>query len=274
MVSAGRFASDEPALFQSTVDFVQLFCDVPDPVLAVTSKIESLDARIAWTLLGTDLFQDRSYGEIGRLLSALYERFPGDKLWTLPVPTGPEIEAVVESTFGSRNWSLFKNVAGIFWSVGLFVRRHPDLESWVRERTANGMWRDLGEIYFMGKNGPRVKACAAIYRLIAPRPLGLGLEFNNDRRLPPLPLTMGSRRFIAMLGPAREGGFAEMEPAQKQALANDFFVQLVPGNPYAAAHALQFYLEEGCEDFICRERTKECALCPLKDFCDYAVHHD
>ena len=133
MVSAGRFASDEPALFQSTVDFVQLFCDVPDPVLAVTSKIESLDARIAWTLLGTDLFQDRSYGEIGRLLSALYERFPGDKLWTLPVPTGPEIEAVVESTFGSRNWSLFKNVAGIFWSVGLFVRRHPDLESWVRE---------------------------------------------------------------------------------------------------------------------------------------------
>ena len=101
MVSAGRFASDEPALFQSTVDFVQLFCDVPDPVLAVTSKIESLDARIAWTLLGTDLFQDRSYGEIGRLLSALYERFPGDKLWTLPVPTGPEIEAVVESSGAS-----------------------------------------------------------------------------------------------------------------------------------------------------------------------------
>ena len=111
---------------------------------------------------------------------------------------------------------MFENVAGIFWSVGLFVRRHGNLQEWLKSRTPEEIWRDLGEIYFMGKSKPRPKAAAAIYRLLAPAPLGLGIECRDASRMPPLPLTMGARRFLAILGPAREEGFADLEPAEKQ----------------------------------------------------------
>ena len=226
--------------------------------------------QIAWTLLGTVLFQDRSYPDILRLLVKLHERFPGDKLWALPVPKGSDIEEVVEQTFNSRNWTVFEHVSGIFWSVGLFVRRHPDLTSWVQGSTPEEMWNDLGEIYFMGRANPRPKACAAIYRLLAPKPLGLGLTCRDCSKMPSLPLTMGTRRFLAMLGPAKDSSFAELEPAQKQKLANEYFMALAPENPYFAAHSLQFFLENGSEGFICRELTSHCSKCPLYEYCNYA----
>lgn len=272
MVSVKRFVHDEPALFKAVQGFVDAFGAVQDPVVAVAKRADSPTARIAWTLLGTALFQDRSYTQIVALLNALYEKFPSEKLWTLPVPTGVQIESVVESVFGSRKWSVFEHVSGIFWSVGLFVRHHPDLVAWAGERIPEEMWRDLGEIYFMGKSNPRPKACAAIYRIIAAEPLGLGVPCKKSRKMPPLPLTMGARRFLAILGPAREEGFADLEPAQKQKMATDFFVAANAENPYAVAHALQFFLEDGCEDFICRERTDACRKCPLYEYCDYAVH--
>ena len=220
MVSVKRFIHDEPALFKASKAFVAQFFRCVDPIVYVASKLPNANARIAWTLLGSALFQDRTYPDILRLLAKLYERFPGDKLWTLPVPKGSEIEDVVEQTFNSRNWSVFEHVAGIFWSVGLFVRRHPDLVAWVREHSPEELWNDLGDIYFMGRSNPRPKACAAIYRLIAPAPLGLGLECRGSSnntgssngkgvpKMPPLPLTMGARRFLAMLGPAKESNFS------------------------------------------------------------------
>ena len=282
MVSVKRFIHDEPALFKASKAFVaQFFCCV-DPIVYVTCKLPNANARIAWTLLGSALFQDRTYPDILRLLAKLYERFPGDKLWTLPVPKGSEIEDVVEQTFNSRNWSVFEHVAGIFWSVGLFVRRHPDLVAWVREHSPEELWNDLGDIYFMGRSNPRPKACAAIYRLIAPAPLGLGLECRGSSnntgssngkgvpKMPPLPLTMGARRFLAMLGPAKESNFSELEPQEKQKLANEYFAALAPENPYFAAHSLQFFLENGTEGFICRELTNSCADCPLYEYCNYA----
>lgn len=278
MVSVKRFIHDEPALFKASKDFVAHFFKCADPIVYVTSKMPTPNEQIAWTLLGTVLFQDRSYPDIIRLLVKLYERFPGDRLWALPVPKVSEIESVVEQTFNSRNWSMFEHVSGIFLSVGLFVRHHPDLVSWADARTPEGMWRDLGEIYFMGRSNPRPKACAAIYRLIAPRPLGLGLAYcdNTDGKkplkLPPLPLTMGARRFLAMLGPAKDCGFAELEPQEKQKMANEYFVALSPENPYGAAHALQFFLENGTEGFICREQTSHCSKCPLYEYCNYAEH--
>lgn len=281
MVSVRRFVQDEPALYKASQEFVALLADVPDPVLSVARRANGLNAQIAWTLLGTVLFQDRSYTEIERLLEALYAKFPDELLWTLPVPAAPQINAVVVDTFGSRNWSLFEHVAGIFWSVGLFARRHPDLAAWARERTPEEMWRDLGEIYFMGKKSVRPKACAAIYRLLAAAPLGLGIEFRRDVRpagtrkarmvMPPLPLTMGARRFLAILGPARDEGFADLEPEKKQALANTYFSALCKEDPYRSAHALQFFLEIGNEDFVCREKTEGCSKCPLYEFCDYAL---
>ena len=278
MVSVKRFIHDEPALFKASKAFVAQFFRCADPIVYVACKLPDVHARIAWTLLGSTLFQDRTYPDILRLLSALYERFPGDKLWSLPVPKGSEIEEVVEQTFNSRNWSVFEHVAGIFWSVGLFVRHHPDLEAWVREHSPEEMWNDLGDIYFMGRANPRPKACAAIYRLIAPAPLGLGLEYRSSDsagvsgacKMPPLPLTMGARRFLAMLGPAKESGFSELEPQEKQKLANEYFAALAPENPYYAAHSLQFFLENGTSGFICRELTKHCSNCPLYEYCNYA----
>ena len=134
MVSVKRFIHDEPAVFKATAEFVRLFARMKDPVLAVAAREKTVEARIAWTLLGTVLFQDVSYPEFVALLQALNEKFPGEKLWTLPVPKAQEIEACVESAFGCRTWSMFENVAGIFWSVGLFVRRHLDLAGWLRSR--------------------------------------------------------------------------------------------------------------------------------------------
>lgn len=270
MVSVKRYIHDEPLLFKATKAFVALLFKCADPIVYVTSKIPDCNAQIAWTLLGSALFQDRSYPDILRLLAKLYERFPGDKLWSLPVPKVSEIEDVVEQTFNSRNWSAFEHVSGIFWSVGLFVRHHPDIVAWVREKTPEEMWHDLGEIYFMGRSNPRPKACAAIYRLIAPAPLGLGLECCDHSKMPPLPLTMGARRFLAMLGPANDGLFSQLDPQEKQKLANEFFTALAPENPYFAAHSLQFFLENGTEGFICRELTSHCTKCPLYEFCNYA----
>jgi len=270
MASVKRFIHDEPLLFKATKSYVASLLKCEDPIVYVARKASSRNAQIAWTLLGSALFQDRSYPDILRLLARLYEQFPDDKLWTLPVPKASEIESVVEQTFGSRHWSIFKHAAGIFWSVGLFVRRHPNLEEWARARTPEEMWRDLGEIYFMGRSNPRPKACAAIYRLIAPSPQGIELKCKESFRMPPLPLTMGARRFLAMLGPAKESNFADLEPREKQTLANEFYKALCPENPYLAAHALQFFLENGSDDFICRELTSNCSKCPLYEYCNYA----
>lgn len=293
MVSVKRFIHDEPALFKATAEFVRLFARVDDPVLAVAIREKTIEARIAWTLLGTALFQDVNYAEFVTLLRTLNEKFPGEKLWSLPVPKAQDIEACVESAFGCRTWSLFENVAGIFWSVGLFVRRHLDLRGWLKSRTPEELWRDLGEIYFMGKGNPRPKVCVAIYRLLAPAPVGLGLDCiesdseHNPVKWPPLPLTMGARRYLSILGPASDG-FADLEPAQKQKLATDMYVALVRYlmeqsenaevkkskvdalTAYVAAHSLQFYLEDCTECFICRLSTDHCRKCPLREFCSYA----
>lgn len=271
MASVKRFLLDEPALARATAEYVKRLSNCADPVLYVAEKASTLHSKIAWTLLGTVLFQDRSYGNIVLLLKALFEKFPDEKLWTLPVPETEEIESLVESVFNSRNWSLFQHVPGIFWSVGNFVRHHPDLVAWVASRTAKEMWRDLGEIYFMGKGNPRPKACAAIYRIVSPAPPGLGCAYVESRHMPNLPLTMGARRFLSIMGPAREEDFSAMDASAKQKMANEFFASVFPSDPYKAAFSLQFFLEEGSDDFICREKTEGCKTCPLYEFCNYAI---
>ena len=274
MVSAKRFLQDEPVLGRALRLFVERFEKLDDPVLKVAGRAKTDNGKIAWTLLGTALFQDRDSGEISKLLAALYEKFPEEKLWSLPVPKGGDIEAVVESVLGNRDWSLFKNAAGIFWSVGFFARRHGDLRAWLAGSTPEELWRDLGEIYFMGKHSPRPKACAAIYRLCGKQPAGLGYMVGRGLkrfRWPDLPLTMGARRFLSIMGPARECGFAELSPEQKQKMMNEFCVALLPEHPYAVAHSLQFYLEEDEKSFTCRECQAGCVNCALYEFCDYGV---
>lgn len=266
-----NFLRDEPAAFDATRKFVSMFVSAPDPVVHVAQRAKTPTAKIAWTILGTTLFQNRTYTEISALLNALFDAFPDEKLWTLPVPVAAKIEGVAERVFGCRHWTLFKHLSGIFWSVGMFVRHHGcNLVAWLASRTPEEVWRDLGEVYFMGKGNPRPKACAAFYRMVAPEPLGLGMQCVPSKKMPPLPLTMGARRYLAFLGPAKDSDFSEMEPKRKQELANALFCTLNPSRPYDAAHALQFYLEQGGEYFICREWTHSCANCPLFEFCGYA----
>lgn len=287
-VSVKRFMIDEPGLFKATAGFVDLFVKVPDPVLQVARKCASVNGKIAWTLLGTALFQDCSFSLISALLNLLFEKFPEDKLWTLPVPKDSEIEDCVREAMNGCCWSVSEHASGIFWSVGHFVRRHENLEAWLSSRSPREVWRDLGEIYFMGKGNPRPKACAAIYRMISPAPVGLGLQTRPadpqnpaDSKMPSLPLTMGARRFLSILGPGKDDKFAELPPATKQKMANEFYVALAVAqskvalsHPYAAAHALQFFLEDGKDGFICRVVTDRCKKCPLYEFCGYAERHD
>lgn len=286
-VSVKRFIHDEPVLFKATAAFVERFAKVPDPVMQVAKKSATVNGKIAWVLLGTTLFQECSFSEISALLNALYEKFPDEKLWTLPVPKDCDIDECIKSVFATRSWSVAEHASGIIWSVGHFVRRHEDLLGWLQSRSPMEMWRDLGEIYFMGKGNPRPKACAAIYRLIGPAPVGLGLNAASAEKFPSLPLTMGGRRFLAILGPGKNDRFSELDGRTKQRMANEFYSALVAAHstqslqsaqpsvaPYVAAHALQFFLEEGKDGFICRAVTENCRTCPLYEFCNYAERHD
>lgn len=276
MVSVKRFIYDEPALFTATVEFVSLLEKTPDPVVSVAACEKEADVRVAWTLLGTALFQEIGYGDFERLMEALQKRFPREKLWTLPVPKVAEIEETVEAALKSRRWALFDNVAGIFWSVGLFVRRHltsqANLQLWLQKSTPQELWRDLGEIYFMGRGNPRPKACAAIYRLTAPFPVGLGIACAPSAQKPSLPLTMGARRYLSILGPGKDG-FAELESVQKQKLLTELCLAVssaLKKTPYLVAHSLQFFLETKNDEFICRKVMNQCKDCPLRMFCSYA----
>lgn len=283
-VSVERFIHDNPALFKATAGFVALFRNLQDPVVAVTRLCKTIDEKVGWVLLGTALFQNCSYVEFAALMRALHEKFPGDALWKLPVPKEEDINRCVESIFNTRSWPLYEHAAGIFWSVGVFMRNHgtslnsgEGLAAYIASRTPEELWRDLGEIYFMGKSNPRPKACAAIYRLITETPIGLGLHSRSSLKQAPLPLTMGARRYISILGPASSEnsrqGFAELEPKEKQNLANQLYVALGKEGgftPYLSSHGLQYFLENGKEGFICRQLTDHCKKCPLYEFCNYS----
>lgn len=285
-VSIERFIHDNPALFKATAGFVALFRKLQDPVVAVTRLCKTTDEKIGWVLLGTALFQNCSYVEFAALMRALHEKFPGDALWKLPVPKEEDINRCVENVFNTRSWALYEHAAGIFWSVGAFMRNHGagsprnahgSLAEYIASRTPEELWRDLGEIYFMGKSNPRPKACAAIYRLIIEAPVGLGLRCRESTKMPPLPLTMGARRYISILGPASgensRQGFAELTPKEKQDLANQLYVALGQEglySPYFSSHGLQYFLENGKEGFICRQVTDHCKNCPIYEFCNYS----
>ena len=261
-----RWVQDFPLEATAASLFVEFFKNVPDPVLFYTSSLPCDEEKIAWTLLGTNLFQGISYPSFEKLFSRLLEQFPGKKLWKLPVPRGKELEQVVEESLGNISWQLKEQFAGIFWSVGYFVRKHFPLTKWLSTRTPKELWRDLGEIYFMGKKAYRPKTNAAIYRLLSLAPYGLG--FSTDLKLNlPLPLTMGARRYLAFMGPAQGENFSEMSQGSKQKMADDFFSAISKNSPIAAAHAFQFFLEYGKTKDLCWEYTDNCKKCPLQNYC-------
>lgn len=267
--TALRFARQNPHIVKATRDFISEFTSIVDPVVKVASLAESEDAQMAWVLLGSVISQDLSYLELESILLALFKAFPNKSLWETPVPKASDLTEVIQKALGKESWSLLEQAPGMFWSVGFFVRKHLPLKSWLESRTEEELWRDLGEIYFMGKKRVRPKASSAIYRLKSPPPLGLGLPVKEGDCFLRLPLSMGARRFMAFIGPGKEGEFSSWTPEKKQTQTNEWFKILSPSMPIQSAHALTFFLEPGQSEYLCREHFRLCKNCPLFSYCSY-----
>ncbi len=262
-----RWEKEHQDVMQATQKFVRLFDSVPDPVVDIAKNAETEEARIAWCLLGCALFQEISFPAFHRVFGALFESYPEDRLWTFPLPEEKELLQISRRALGKVSWNLWEQVPGIFWSVGAFVRHHRPLADWITSRDVKGIWRDLGEIHFMGKRAYRPKAIQAISRLTSSAPWGFGFRTAPSETKCPEPFTMGCRRWIGFVGPGKMLRYSEMEESKKQKLAASLYSTLAKGNEKQASHGLQFFLEEGSTDFICRERTEGCTLCPLAPYC-------
>ncbi len=261
---------DHTDLVPAARKFISLWENIPDPVVAFAAPLKTVEARVAWLLLGSDILQGLTYPDTVNLLKNLYEKFPEEALWEFPIPKEQELLACLSSFIRNR-WSLAEQFPGIFWSVGAFVRRRAPLPAWVEERECRALWRDLGEIYYMGKGALRPKAVQALSRITMPPPRGLGLLPKPSLKKMNPPLTMGLRRFVGFLGIGRAAGYENFEETKKRAFLIRTLNELYPEDPPLAAHALQFFLEEGNSGFICREHTDSCKRCPLSAFCSHSL---
>ncbi|MDR1760296.1 MAG: hypothetical protein LBR60_07205 [Fibrobacter sp.] len=261
---------DHTDLVRAVREFIFLWENIPDPVVAFAAPLKTAETRTAWVLLGSGIFQGLNYPGAVSLLKNLYEKFPEESLWEFPVPKEQELLACIPSFIRNR-WSLAEQFPGIFWSAGAFVRRRAPLTAWVGERELRELWRDLGEIYYMGKGAFRPKAVQALSRITMPCPRGLGLLPKPSSKEMNPPLSMGLRRFVAFFGIGRAAGYEHFEEAKKRAFLIRTLNELYPEDPPLAAHALQFFLEEGAADFICREHTDSCKRCPLSAFCSHSL---
>jgi len=264
-----RFARENPHIVEAARSFILEFDSVPDPVVKVASLAEDENSQIAWVLLGSVIFQNLSFFQMASVLEALFNAFPNKKLWETPVPKASDIKAVVQKALKKESWALLDHAPGMFWSVGFFIRRHFPLNIWLTSRNEAEIWRDLGEIYFMGKKNIRPKVMSAIHRLKSNSPLGLGLTIREGKSKLPFPISMGSRRFMGFIGPGKEDDFANWTPEKKIIEVNDFYKILSPMAIDKAAHGLSFFLEPGEKDFLCREQIKSCEKCPLYSECSY-----
>lgn len=263
------FAKDNPHIVEATRAFICEFDSVPDPVVKTALLAEDEEAQIAWILLGSVFSQELSYYQMDSVLEALFCAFPNKRLWETPVPKVSDIKSVIQKALKKQSWSLIEHAPGMFWSVGFFVRNHLPLRKWLDSRDEEAIWRDLGEIYFMGKKNIRPKALSTILRFKNKKPLGLGLSIQKGKSVLPIPLSMGSRRFMGFIGPGKEDDFSEWTPEKKIIEVNTWFEILSPGAKEKAAHGLFFFLESGQNDYFCREQMKSCEKCPLFSYCSY-----
>lgn len=268
-----QWIKNNPKLVQATREFISLWENIPDPITAFAQQLKTKDLQLAWLLLGSSLFQGISYKNLLILLKNLHEKFPEEALFDFPLPKEDELLACL-SPFLQTHWSLSKQFPGIFWSTGAFVRRHQTLSNWVIGRDTRSLWRDLGEIFYMGKGSVRPKVVQTLLRITMPFPRGLGLNPKPSAVKMNLPIFMGYRRWVGFLGLGRAVGYEGFEKKKKQAFLTSFLEKLYPENLQLASYGLQFFLEEGISDLICREKTDFCKLCPLSEFCPYTLVGD
>ncbi len=238
-----RWAKEHPEVMQMTSEFVKEFSREQDPVVAVAEKEGTREGKIAWALLGSDLFQEISLPIFTALFEQLQQEFPEDRLWAFPLATGDEIRRAVQKSLGKHSWPLKESVPGIFWSVGNFIRRHSPVDTWASSTPGKEIFRSLGEIFFMGKGAYRPKAVWTLSRLFSPAPRGLGILASGKVRKSPAPFPFGLRQWIGLSGLGADFGYAEMGEPAKRRLAAAVCKALSPEDPRIAAHAFTFFGE-------------------------------
>jgi hypothetical protein len=225
-----------------------------EPIVEVASRAADLPAKINWLLLGCALQQGISLAELQCFLAELQKEI-GD-VAELPAPSENLILNVI-SKCDINEWSLAPQAAGIVCSVGRFVRaRKNRLDLWVQSHSPADIWRECGEIFYMGKNNPlRPKALLFLHRLASLSRTGAG-EF------PPLPNSAGAKRWLIQAKIYNP----DENPKEKLKTANSLYKELYPKNPRLAWHALQFFAESLGESYFC-QRIFPCKLCTINGHC-------
>jgi hypothetical protein len=226
-----------------------------EPIVEIAGQAETLPAKINWLLLGCALQQGIYLAELQFFLAELQKKI-GD-IAELPAPSENLILSAI-SKCRLKNWSLAPQAAGIVWSIGRFARtRENRLDLWVKNHSPAVLWRECGEIFYMGKTSPlRPKVLGFLFRLPAFLPVGAG-------DLPPLPNSAGTRRWLVWANIYN----AEESPKEKLRTANSLYKELFPKNPALSCHALQFFAEPAHENIYFCQRIFPCKLCPVFGYC-------
>jgi hypothetical protein len=192
--------------------------------------------------------------ELQRFLAELQKEI-GD-VAKLPAPSENLILSAI-SKCNLAEWSLAQQATGIVCSVGRFVRtRENRLDLWVQSHSPSALWRECGEIFYMGKSNPlRPKALLFLHRLVSLSRIGAG-------ELPPLPNSAGARRWLIQAKTYNP----DENPKEKLKMANSLYRELCPKNPRLAWHTLQFFAEPLGEGYFC-QRIFHCKLCPVNGHC-------
>ncbi len=262
-----------PAVAEATRLFLARAREWPDPLVAWSATLDNLDQRLAWTLLGSALHQGIALPALSKFLGALHSAIGADGLHSLPAPRESLIDEAMRRSLSKGEWELAPQVPGIIWSVGLFIRQRGEpLSSWLARQSPRSLWRDCGEIHYMGRSGAtRPKVLAWIQRLRTRSPIGLGFSLLKEGGEPPVPITPGARRWMAWVGPYKASGYGEATPERKAALVQDVYSRLSPDDKGAASHGLSFYTEPDGSGYLCSTMQNGCSSCPMIRFCPRAL---
>jgi hypothetical protein len=219
----------------------------------------TLPVKINWLLLGSALQQRIGLGELQNFLIELQKEI--SDIAELPTPSENLIFSAI-SKCGLKEWNLAPQAAGIIWSIGRFARtRKNRLDLWVENHSPSDIWRECGEIFYMGKSNPlRPKVLGFLFRLSFLSPIGKGT-------LPPLPSTAGARRWLI------QANVYDAQETSKEKLrtANSLYKELFPKNPTFACHTLQFFAEPINENTYFCQRVFPCKLCPVSEYCKISI---
>lgn len=259
----------KPALVAATQAFIFRANQWPDPLVEWCIPLEQSASRGAWLLLASALNQGLPFHALIRLLSVLHSAIGENGLVHLPATKEATLLRCVQTAGITGEWELLAQFPGIVWSVGAFVRnRKLPFDQWLVQTAPRDIWRACGEIHYMGKNSPiRPKVMAFLFRVFSPHPAGLGLTALPEGNSPPLPVSMGARRWIAWIGPYTECMYESATPSRKVSIFQEVYRKLNPLEPWRACHGLQFFTEPLAKGYVCSQKMGACIQCPLYSEC-------